>query len=200
MKKKFKKIMSLFLCTVLLSPTSTSVVFADESEIDTVYVNVTYGQTEARSMLDMVNEFRTGDEAWAWNEDNSEKVYYTDLDELGYGLIFFIHREYLALNNIEEAGMMPCMAGRPHELGLHQNSIPITIIIHFHNLLQVPTCSTLIPQLLTAAAPEPGIACFQGHDQGVLIHIGQHDDFLRLGILHYDRHQAVLIKFNFRKI
>lgn len=84
MKKKFKKIMSLFLCTVLLSPTSTSVVFADESEIDTVYVNVTYGQTEARSMLDMVNEFRTGDEAWAWNEDNSEKVYYTDLDELVY--------------------------------------------------------------------------------------------------------------------
>ena len=35
-----------------------------------------YYQTEARSMLDMINSFRTGGEAWVWNSDSSTKTAY----------------------------------------------------------------------------------------------------------------------------
>ncbi len=47
-----------------------------------VMVEVRFGQTEARSMLEMINAFRTGDDAWYWNSDNTEKVYLTDLEPL----------------------------------------------------------------------------------------------------------------------
>ena len=45
---------------------------------------ITYGQTEARSMLDMVNSFRTGSDAWYWNEDNATKTYCKGLPKLTY--------------------------------------------------------------------------------------------------------------------
>ena len=43
-----------------------------------------YGQTEARTMLDMVNDFRTGPEAWYWDEDNQTRVDCPGLSELTY--------------------------------------------------------------------------------------------------------------------
>lgn len=40
-----------------------------------VKVNVTYGQTEARSMFAWINAFRTSEtEAWCWDESNTNKV------------------------------------------------------------------------------------------------------------------------------
>ena len=47
-------------------------------------VECSYRQKDARTMFRMVNDFRTGDDAWAWNSDNSEKVKYEDLEELTY--------------------------------------------------------------------------------------------------------------------
>ena len=47
-------------------------------------VSVNYYQEEARSMLAMVNEFRTGSEAWAWNSSDTEKVQYPGLNEFVY--------------------------------------------------------------------------------------------------------------------
>ena len=35
-------------------------------------------------MLAMVNDFRTGNNAWYWNSDNTEKVVCTGLEELIY--------------------------------------------------------------------------------------------------------------------
>ena len=49
-----------------------------------VEAEVQYGQTEARTMLDMINSFRTGSEAWYWNSDNTEKIYVKDLQPLEY--------------------------------------------------------------------------------------------------------------------
>ena len=43
-----------------------------------------YLQDEARSMIDEINEFRHGSEAWYWNEDNSEKVTCSGLGDLIY--------------------------------------------------------------------------------------------------------------------
>lgn len=72
----------LILCMVLsvLAPCT----WAAESDGVTVELPVTYGQSEARTMLDMVNDFRTGDDAWVWNSDNSEKIQYSNLKELTY--------------------------------------------------------------------------------------------------------------------
>ncbi len=46
--------------------------------------NIRFGQTEARDILAMVNAFRTGNDAWAWNEDNTKKVSYSGLEPLKY--------------------------------------------------------------------------------------------------------------------
>ena len=56
---------------------------AAQSEIE-AGAEVTYDQTDARLMLQRINAFRTGDEAWAWDETNTEKVPYSGLEELVY--------------------------------------------------------------------------------------------------------------------
>lgn len=72
----YKRVCAIFFCFLLLS----SCAFADSSfEIS---YPVTFGQTEARSMIDMINEFRTGSEAWYWNQDNETKTVLSGLDEL----------------------------------------------------------------------------------------------------------------------
>ena len=45
---------------------------AQDATTFTVGLQVTYGQTEARGMLDSINAFRTGDDAWYWNKDDTE--------------------------------------------------------------------------------------------------------------------------------
>lgn len=50
----------------------------------TVHARMTYGQSEARSMLQGINEFRTGSDAWYWNQDNKTKTTCSDLSELTY--------------------------------------------------------------------------------------------------------------------
>lgn len=65
----------------------------------TVRLDVQYGQTEARAMLDLINELRTGDNAWQWNEDNTQKVYLeTDLSALQYDY----YAEQLAMQRAAE--------------------------------------------------------------------------------------------------
>ena len=55
------------------------------SEIIPVNISVKYGQTEARTIFNMINEARTNSEyAWYWNMDDTTKTYCTDLKELKY--------------------------------------------------------------------------------------------------------------------
>ncbi|MBE5859107.1 MAG: hypothetical protein E7301_03140 [Butyrivibrio sp.] len=49
-----------------------------------IKVKLKFGQKAARKMHKMVNEFRTGSEAWAWNSTNSQKVYMSGLAKLSY--------------------------------------------------------------------------------------------------------------------
>lgn len=58
---------------------------ADEVEAVPVSISVKYGQTEARTILDMINEARTNSEhAWYWNKDDTTKTFCTDLKKLEY--------------------------------------------------------------------------------------------------------------------
>ena len=58
----------------------------ENQDLGTVTVKGTFQQSQARTMLEMVNGFRTGDQAWFWNSDNSLRVGYApgQLNELVY--------------------------------------------------------------------------------------------------------------------
>ena len=64
----------------LFSPLAAQA-FAEEAvapandEILPVKIEVEYHQTEARKMLDLINEFRTSDEAWCLAPNNVDKIY-----------------------------------------------------------------------------------------------------------------------------
>lgn len=80
-----KRIRSFAIClalVLLLIPADT-LWAAGTDQIATVGITVQYGQTEARSMLDMINAFRTGADAWAYDESGN-KVAYRGLSELRY--------------------------------------------------------------------------------------------------------------------
>jgi len=85
---KLKKLISLIMVIVMLSLTLLTTleipVNAATGDVYQVTLNVTYGQTEARGMLDAINQFRTGSEAWYWNSDNTTKTTLTSLNELEY--------------------------------------------------------------------------------------------------------------------
>ena len=83
------------LLTVLLLLMLSVTVFADDG---TVSITVRFGQSEARSMLSEINEFRTGSQAWAWNQNNTQKVQYGPLPELTYDY----HLEKIAMQRAAE--------------------------------------------------------------------------------------------------
>ncbi|MCD8018051.1 MAG: CAP domain-containing protein [Clostridiales bacterium] len=80
--KRGKELLGFLLALVFMIFLKPSDVFASDTAM--IYIETTYGQEEARSMLDDINAFRTGDDAWYWNEDDETKTYCTDLGELTY--------------------------------------------------------------------------------------------------------------------
>ncbi|MCD8322000.1 MAG: CAP domain-containing protein, partial [Oscillospiraceae bacterium] len=50
----------------------------------TVTVSGAYDQTEARSMLELINQLRTGEDAWIWDEEDAEQTILTELEPLSY--------------------------------------------------------------------------------------------------------------------
>ena len=82
-KNRLKKASAFFLAAVLSLSVGSSNVSAAENTVN-VKLEVQYGQAEAREITDMVNAFRTGNEAWYWNEDDTTKTVYNDLGTLTY--------------------------------------------------------------------------------------------------------------------
>ena len=50
----------------------------------TVALTGSYGQTEARDMLTLINQFRTGSDAWYWNSSNTNRITVSGLQPLTY--------------------------------------------------------------------------------------------------------------------
>lgn len=82
MKKNSKFSLCIISILLLLTLVFSSVAAAEN--VFTVKVPVKYGQTEARSMLKMVNDFRTGSDSWYWNSDNKTKTQLNSLKSLVY--------------------------------------------------------------------------------------------------------------------
>ena len=79
-----KRLRHLLIILALAALFTTAFCTAAYAATTDLKIEVTYQQSTARQMLPMINEFRTGSDAWAWNSDNSEKIYYTGLSELQY--------------------------------------------------------------------------------------------------------------------
>ena len=69
-KRLFHRITAAFYVLVIFFSYVTPVVAADTVQVS---YNVTYGQTEARSMLDALNKWRTGD-TWYWDSNDTTKT------------------------------------------------------------------------------------------------------------------------------
>ena len=87
--KKTRKLMSMVLVSAMIISMFSTTAFAKEtsnysnSSIIEIDVESQYGQTEGRKMFDMVNDFRTGNDAWQLDE-NGNKVQVKDLKPLKY--------------------------------------------------------------------------------------------------------------------
>ena len=73
------------------NPESVEIFEEDEGIEDPALLNgtnytltVTYGQREARDMLTKINSFRTGSDAWYWNDTNTKKISASGLKTLTY--------------------------------------------------------------------------------------------------------------------
>lgn len=82
MKKFVKKICMTVLIVMAVLTVGAGTAWAGGTT--DVKINVRYGQSEARQMLEMVNAFRTGNEAWEWNPDNQTKTVHKNLKPLAY--------------------------------------------------------------------------------------------------------------------
>ena len=85
----------LFCAVAALFALMTCAYAADE-----LIVAPTFGQTEARSMLDMVNAFRTGDEAYYWNESNTAQT-----PSKGEPLVYSYALEEIAMQRAAEIAL-----------------------------------------------------------------------------------------------
>lgn len=82
MKKATSKLLLIFFCMSFLMIIPMK---ANAAENIPVNISVEYGQTEARSILDMINEMRTNrSDAWYWNIDDTTKTTCNNLGELAY--------------------------------------------------------------------------------------------------------------------
>lgn len=68
---KVKKFLIVLLAVLLTLGVLSPMTLAAETATKTKNITVTFCQTEARKQLDMVNEMRTGDEAWYYDEQGN---------------------------------------------------------------------------------------------------------------------------------
>lgn len=88
MYKKKGFVAWILICAVLAFYIPNSALATDgdaENSISAVMkVTGTYGQTDARTMLELVNNFRHEEDVWYWNSDNTSKTILNDLKDLTY--------------------------------------------------------------------------------------------------------------------
>ena len=86
MKRKRKRnLYHLWFCFGMLLFLAVPFKVKAETATTPVSISVQYGQTEARTILNMINEMRTSStDAWYWKQDDTTKTYCTNLQPLQY--------------------------------------------------------------------------------------------------------------------
>ena len=80
---KLKKAFAILLLVALLSGIMLPYTFAEDGSF-TISAQLTFGQTEARSMLPLINNLRKPANAWYWDKDNTTKLTAEGLADLTY--------------------------------------------------------------------------------------------------------------------
>ena len=101
MKNRIRKCLAMTLAVIVAFSCAVTA-FAADSEVATVQVKATFDQTGARSMLQMVNDLRTGDEAWYWNPNNTTKK---DLTGQLQEMVYDYSLEKIAMQRAVEVAM-----------------------------------------------------------------------------------------------
>ena len=84
MKRK-RNLYHLWFCFAMLLFLAVPFKVKGETATTPVSISVQYGQTEARTILNMINEMRTSStDAWYWKQDDTTKTYCTNLQPLQY--------------------------------------------------------------------------------------------------------------------
>ena len=84
MKRK-RNLYHLWFCFAMLLFLAVPFKVKAETATTPVSISVQYGQTEARTILNMINEMRTSStDAWYWKQDDTSKTYCTNLQPLQY--------------------------------------------------------------------------------------------------------------------
>lgn len=79
-----KKVISIILVIVMLCSTFAGLqITSNATSYQTVSIEGMYYQENARTLLNNVNSFRTGSNAWSWNSNNTQKIWYS-CSELTY--------------------------------------------------------------------------------------------------------------------
>ena len=73
--------------------------------------------------------------------------------------------------------------------------ILVTVGADVDDLLKLAAGGPFVPELIAAAAPINGLAEFERHFEGLLVHVGQHEWRTGLGIDRHRGHEAMLIEF-----
>ena len=98
-----------------------------------------------------------------------------------------------------EAGIGARVAGDARLMHAHEKRVAVAVVGDLLDLLDVAGCLALLPELLAAAAEEPGVARLERLLEGFLVHVGQHEDLAVL-LLHDGGHEALLVEFDHRDV
>ena len=80
---KIRKTLALLLVVALLSGAMLLHAFAQESRF-TITAELTFGQTDARAMISLINDLRKPANAWYWAKDDKTKETANNLKDLTY--------------------------------------------------------------------------------------------------------------------
>ena len=122
-----------------------------------VKIPVTHMQSEARKMLDLLNDFRTGPDAWMWKADNKTKEYYPDLKKM----VWDYDLEKVAMQRAVEIALYFDHV-KPDGTGNSRNGIEIGYYDNMGENLAMafdPTCKTFMTLLREDTRDSSG----QGH-------------------------------------
>lgn len=106
MQKLVRRCLALFLAALFVVTCSIPVFAANTNTA--VQLGVTYQQTDARGMLQLVNDFRASDQAWYWNEDDQTK---TDLSGKLQPFTYDYKLEQVAMQRAAESSSITATPG-----------------------------------------------------------------------------------------
>ncbi|MBQ6987292.1 MAG: hypothetical protein IJQ25_09935 [Oscillibacter sp.] len=109
MKRRFLSAIAAVCLIVTLWPAAAR---ADDANSN-ITLSPTFGQTEARSMLELINAFRTGNEAYYWNETNTATV-----ESQGAPLVYSYALEEIAMQRAAEIALSFFLPHAPRRYAL----------------------------------------------------------------------------------